>query len=140
MSFEIIEHENVLFAEIIRSDAKSDITQFYSASNNSFQFGLLANTEGYIEEPHYHHPVQRTIKDLSQMFVVQKGVVAVDFYDSNGREFRSVTLERGDAIVLVNGAHRIRVLEDMQCISVKQGPFLGDEKDKVIIDEYDSSI
>jgi hypothetical protein len=25
----------------------------------------------------------------------------------------------------------VRVLEDMQCISVKQGPFLGDANDKV---------
>jgi len=30
--------------------------------------------------------------------------------------------------------HAIRVLEDMQCISVKQGPFLGTEYDKVFVD------
>jgi hypothetical protein len=27
--------------------------------------------------------------------------------------------------------HAIRVIEDMQCISVKQGPFKGDAFDKV---------
>ncbi len=40
----------------------------------------------------------------------------------------------GDAIVLVHGVHSIRVIEDMQCISVKQGPFLGTENDKIIVD------
>jgi hypothetical protein len=33
--------------------------------------------------------------------------------------------------VLIHGVHAIRVIEDMQCISVKQGPFLGVEFDKV---------
>ena len=37
----------------------------------------------------------------------------------------------GDSALLVHGVHSVRVLEDMQCISVKQGPFLGIENDKV---------
>jgi len=40
----------------------------------------------------------------------------------------------GDAIVLVHGPHAIRVIEDMQCISVKQGPFMGTEQDKVLVE------
>jgi hypothetical protein len=49
------------------------------------------------------------------------------------QEKRFVSLNPGDAIVLIHGAHAIRVIEDMQCISVKQGPFLGDAFDKIII-------
>jgi hypothetical protein len=45
-----------------------------------------------------------------------------------------VTLNPGDAIVLIHGVHSIRVLEDMQCISVKQGPFLGTQYDKVLVE------
>jgi len=26
------------------------------------------------------------------------------------------------------------VLEDMQCISIKQGPYMGEEQDKVFVD------
>ena len=39
----------------------------------------------------------------------------------------------GDAIVLIHGTHAINVIEDMQCISVKQGPFLGTEFDQVCL-------
>ena len=46
---------------------------------------------------------------------------------------RKIILNKGDAIVLKHGIHAIKVLEDMQCISVKQGPFLGQEFDKVIV-------
>jgi len=58
------------------------------------------------------------------MFVVQKGVIAVQLYSDEGKLFREVILKAGDAIVLIQGVHSIRVIEDMQCISVKQGPFL----------------
>jgi hypothetical protein len=59
--------------------------------------------------------------------------VAVLLYDDAGALLREVLLRAGDAIVLIHGVHAIRVVEDMQCISVKQGPFLGNEMDKVIV-------
>ena len=62
-----------------------------------------------------------------------KGVVIVELYSDDGKLLREVTLTQGDAIVLIHGVHAIRVVEDMQCISVKQGPFLGDHNDKVFI-------
>jgi hypothetical protein len=68
------------------------------------------------------------------MFVVQRGVVAVSLYSDAGDLLREIVLNSGDAIVLIHGVHAIRVIEDMQCISVKQGPFLGTEKDKVIVE------
>lgn len=97
------------------------------------QFGLLAHRAGFVEPAHIHHPVKREIQDLQQMFVVQRGIVAVDFFDDSGIKFAEVILRKGDAILLVDGAHSVRVLEDMQCVSVKQGPFLGAEKDKIEI-------
>ena len=68
------------------------------------------------------------------MFLVQRGVVAVELYSDAGALLREVVLHPGDAVVLIHGAHAIRVIEDMQCISVKQGPFLGTEHDKVFVD------
>jgi hypothetical protein len=130
---EKIEYNDVHYADIIWSDTQVDHTTFFSPPDSSFQFGLLAHTAGFVEEPHIHHPITRTITDLQQMFIVQKGVVAVMLYSDEGTLLREVIMSPGDAIVLIHGAHAIRVIEDMQCISVKQGPFLGNEKDKIII-------
>ena len=131
---ETIEHDGIRYAEVIRADAEVPITKFFSPAASSFQFGLLAHEAGFVEAPHYHKPVERTINDLQQMFIVQRGVVAVDFFDEHGNHFREVVLRPGDAIVLVHGIHSVRVLEDMQCISVKQGPFLGAENDKINVE------
>ena len=131
MGIETIEHAEVRYAEIIWADTKVNKTTFFSPPESSFQFGLLAHGAGYQEEPHYHRATRREIDDLQQMFVVQSGVVAVQLFADDGSLLREVTLRAGDAIVLIHGAHAIRVVEDMQCISVKQGPFFGDELDKV---------
>jgi hypothetical protein len=133
MSFQVIEHDGTRYAEVIRADARVPISKFFSPAGSSFQFGLLAHGAGFIEPAHVHKPVARQIHDLQQMFVVQRGVVAVDFFDPAGKKFAEVVLRQGDAINLVHGAHSVRVLEDMQCVSVKQGPFLGAENDKIEI-------
>jgi hypothetical protein len=131
---EAIEHGGKRYAEVIRADARVAKTTFFSPAESSFQFGLLAHEAGFVEAPHFHQPFSRTIDDLQQMFVVQRGVVAVELYGDDGVKLREVILHAGDAIVLIHGVHAIRVIEDMQCISVKQGPFLGPDYDKVTVE------
>jgi hypothetical protein len=134
MFVEVIEHNGIKYAEIIWAGTRVEKTTFFSPPESSFQFGLLAHKAGFVEPPHYHKAVQREITDLQQMFVVQRGVVAVLLYTDAGRLLREIVLRAGDSIVLVHGTHAIRVLEDMQCISVKQGPFLGTENDKMFVE------
>ena len=131
VSVEVIEQDGTKYAEIIWADATVEKTTFFSPAESSFQFGLLAHEAGYREEPHYHKAMRREIDDLQQVFVVQRGVVDVLLYTDDGRLFRTVRLQAGDAIVLIHGVHAIEVIEDFQALSVKQGPVLGDEEDKV---------
>lgn len=134
MAIEVVEYKGTKYAEVIWSDTTVEATTFFSPPESSFQFGLLAHKAGFVEPPHYHKAVQRVVEDLQQMFVVQKGIVAVDLFADDGCFIREVVLRMGDAIVLVHGVHSVRVIEDMQCISVKQGPFLGTENDKINVE------
>lgn len=133
MAIEVIEHDGIRYAEIIWANTRVERTRFFSPES-SFQFGLLAHEAGYQEPAHYHQEFERLVKDLQQMFVVQRGIVAVQLFDDLGSLIKEVVLNAGDSIVLIHGAHAIRVIEDMQCISVKQGPFMGDAFDKVLIE------
>lgn len=134
MAYEVIERDGTRYAEVIWADTRIEKTRFFSPAGSSFQFGLLAHEAGFVEAAHYHHSVKREITDLQQMLVVQRGIVAIDFFTPDGEKFREVVLKSGDAITLIHGAHSVRVLEDMQCVSVKQGPFLGDQLDKINVD------
>jgi hypothetical protein len=133
MSVETIEFHETKYAQIIWADTSVTQTTFFSPPESSFQFGLLSHEAGFVEAPHLHQPIKREIDDLQQMFVVQRGVVAVQLYADDKTLLKEVVLNAGDAIVLIHGIHAIRVIEDMQCISVKQGPFLGTERDKQFV-------
>ncbi len=134
MSIEVIEDSGIKYAEIIRADARVSTTRFFSPPESSFQFGLLAHEAGFVEPPHYHKPFPRQIDDLQQMFVMQRGQLVVELYRNDGELLREITLKAGDAIVLIHGVHALRVIEDFQAISVKQGPYLGMENDKVNVE------
>jgi hypothetical protein len=134
MGVESIEYNGIKYAEVIWADTLVEKTTFFSPPESSFQFGLLAHKAGFVEQAHYHKPITRTINDMQQMFVVQRGVVAVQLYSDDGELLREIVMHPGDAIALIHGVHAIRVLEDMQCLSVKQGPFLGTEYDKIIVE------
>ena len=132
-SVEAVEYNGITYAEILWADTRVQKTTFFSPAESSFQFGLLAHEAGFVELPHFHKAVKRTIDDLQQMFVVQRGRVAIQLFSDAGALLREIEMGPGDAIVLIHGVHAIRVIEDMQCISVKQGPFLGTENDKVFV-------
>lgn len=131
MAYERIERDGTVYAEVIWAGTTVGKSRFFSDADSSLQFGLLAHEAGFVEPAHYHHPIKRQIEDLQQMLVVQRGVVAIEFYDPDGSKFHEVVLRTGDAINIVHGVHAVRVIEDMQCVSVKQGPFFGDKLDKV---------
>ena len=134
MKLECVEYQGTRYAEVIRAGVRVDKTQFFSPPESSFQFGLLAHKAGFFEPPHYHKPFPREVSDLQQMFVMQRGRVVVELYSDDGKLLREIDLQTGDAIVLIHGVHALRVLEDFQAVSVKQGPFLGTENDKINVE------
>src|SRR5947209_19117940 len=140
MKLECVEYQGTRYAEVVRAGVRVDKTQFFSPPESSFQFGLLAHKAGFCEPPHYHKPFPREVADLQQMFVMQRGRIVVELYRDDGNLLREIELGPGDAIVLIHGVHALRVLEDFQAVSVKQGPFLGTESDKVNVKGKKASI
>ena len=133
MKVERIEVNGVTFAEVIRAGTTADHSTFVSRPESSLQLGLLAHQAGYVEPVHCHKPIVRAITDLQQFIVVQSGRVALTFHANDGALLREVLLAPGDGILLIEGAHSLRAIDDAQCISVKQGPFLGADNDKIEI-------
>ncbi len=53
----------------------------------------------------------------------------MDFYDSAQQYLESRILAAGDVILLATGGHGFEVLEEIEMVEVKQGPYAG-EADK----------
>ena len=132
MSFiETIEYKGTSYALVLRKGLEVEATTFFGSAEDSLQVGILQRPKGYIEPPHVHKTQPKVIHDVQQMLHVTKGSGEVAFFADDGREVGSVALEEGDTVLLIDGGHSLRVSEDLTCIVVKQGPYLGPEEDKV---------
>lgn len=118
-----------LIAIVIEQEFRSSGVKFFTPPNASQQLGYLAHPQGHIIPAHAHHRVERTIADTSEVLIIKKGILRVDLYDEQRVRFESLVLRSGDLILLASGGHGFEVIEDVEMIEIKQGPYLGD-KDK----------
>lgn len=131
MSFEKLIQNDVVLAEVLWSSTKADSTTFFSSDEAPLQLGQMSHKSGFVEPAHYHPVLARKSCSTQQAFVVMRGKISVDFFNSDGSLIRTFDLEFGDAILISEGIHRIRVQEDSLCVTIKQGPFLGPDIDKI---------
>ena len=76
---------------------------------------------------HVHNPVWREVQYTQEVLFIKKGKLRVDFYDEQQQYLESRMLQAGDTILLITGGHGFEVVEELEMIEVKQGPYLGDQ-------------
>jgi hypothetical protein len=76
--------------------------------------------------PHIHNPVPREVLYTQETLFIKKGKLRIDFYDTDKKYFGSRILQDGDVLFLITGGHGFEVLEEVEMIEVKQGPYTGD--------------
>jgi hypothetical protein len=50
----------------------------------------------------------------------------VDFYDQQKNYLESRIVQAGDIVQLISGGHGFQVLDDLNMLEIKQGPYVGD--------------
>lgn len=115
-----------IMAIIISNNFKEKGIHFFTPNDFSQQLAYMNHPKGKIIEPHYHNPVQRNVTFTQEVLIIKKGKLRVDFYDKNLDFTESRLLESGDIILLSSGGHGFEVIEDLEMIEVKQGPYQGD--------------
>ena len=73
-----------------------------------------------------HNPVERTVAYTQETLFIKRGRLRVDFFDDHQTYLESRELGAGDVVLLVRGGHGFEVLEELEMIEVKQGPYAGD--------------
>ncbi|MFJ7921361.1 hypothetical protein ACIQ6U_16580 [Lysinibacillus fusiformis] len=123
---EIKDKDGILMAIIISSDYKKKGISFVTPNELSQQLAYMNHPVGKIIEPHVHNPVPREVIFTQEVLFIKKGKLRVDFYDDQQNYFESRILCEGDTILLIQGGHGFEVLEEIEMIEVKQGPYAGD--------------
>jgi mannose-6-phosphate isomerase-like protein (cupin superfamily) len=126
---EEIRHQNSLLSIIVSGKFQEPGIHFFTPSDLSQQLAYMHYSAGKKIEPHIHNHIAREVQFTQEVLIIKRGCLRVDFYTENQKYIESRTLASGDVIILITGGHGFEVLEEVEMIEVKQGPYLG-EQDK----------
>lgn len=118
---------NEIIAIIIRRDYRAKGIEFFTPNNFSQQLAYMRHPSGKVIDPHLHNPVPREVMFTQEVLFLRRGRLRVDFYGDDRNYLESRILDEGDVILLASGGHGFEVLEEIEMIEVKQGPYAGDQ-------------
>jgi mannose-6-phosphate isomerase-like protein (cupin superfamily) len=123
---ERIEFGGVEFAIILRSGFNEPGIHFFTPSDFSQQLGYMRHPAGHVIQPHAHKRVPRAVHFTREVLFLRRGRLRVDFYTDTGNYLESCEIGAGDVILLAGGGHGFEVIEEIEMVEVKQGPYAGD--------------
>lgn len=126
---EVIKKKDKLLAMIIRNDYTCEGVNFLTPNEYSQQVAYMHHPTGKVIDAHIHNLVHRNVVLTQEVLIIKSGMLRVDFYDDYEDYIESSILKAGDVILLISGGHGFQVLEEVEMIEVKQGPYSG-EADK----------
>jgi mannose-6-phosphate isomerase-like protein (cupin superfamily) len=115
-----------LLAMIIRREFCEPGVHFFTDNALSQQLAFMRHPTGKPIQPHVHNAVRREVQFTQEVLFIRKGRLRVDFYDVEQCYLESRILRAGDVILLIQGGHGFEVLEEVEMIEVKQGPYVGE--------------
>ena len=98
---------------------------------------ITIKISGHLIKPHKHYKNIRRIEYTSEVLIIQKGKLRVDFYSDKEKYLFSKIIKKNNIIILNSGGHGLKVIETVEMIEVKQGPYnlIKDKKKFYKIDE-----
>lgn len=123
---EIVKKNKKTLAIVIRNNHECDGIDFITPGDYSQQVAYMHHPAGKVIDAHTHNIVHRNVFMTQEVLFIKKGKLRVDFYDEYEEYLESKILTAGDALLLVSGGHGFKVLEELEMIEVKQGPYAGD--------------
>ena len=124
---EKITYKDQSLAIIIRKNFSEPGIHFFTPKELSQQLAYMQHPVGKIIQPHVHNPITRSVLYSQEVLFIKKGKLRVDFYNDEKIYIESRLLLGGDVILLITGGHGFEVLEEIEMIEVKQGPYSGED-------------
>jgi hypothetical protein len=131
---ERVEHRGRAYALVLRASATSDEKyNFLTGPESPLQLGVNFYEAGETIKAHYHLPRHLETNQIQEFILIGEGKTTLTLFDADDRSpFCDLLLEKGDMVLLLAGGHGFKVHEPTKLVEVKQGPYDGKAKDKVV--------
>ena len=125
-----IKYKKDIFAYIFKITNKNGVN-FFTPKKITQQVGILNHKKGHKINPHIHFKNPRKIIYTTEVLIILKGRVRVDFFNKQKKYLFSKILSRDNIVIFVKGGHGFEILQDAKIIEVKQGPY-NEINDKIV--------
>lgn len=131
--YEIKKDGVVLARQIFPEDMKVGLN-FYSADEEYIQVGVWGHYEkGKYLQNHLHNSFPRETNRTYEAVYLISGSMSADIYDLQKNYVETLTIKQGEVLILLESGHGYTITsEDTTVLEVKNGPFLGKNKDKTL--------
>jgi hypothetical protein len=131
MKIEKIVDEGLTLAIVIRGSDWEPGLNFPSSDDDYQQIGLWQYNKGTKLSQHIHLTNPRNVSCTQEVVFIKQGRIRANVYTEKRVFLKSIELQSGDLMVMLKGGHGYDILEDdTQVLEVKNGPFMGIEKDR----------
>lgn len=131
---EQIEHRGLAYAIVLRADASSaEKYNFLTGPECPLQLGFNFYEQGESVKAHYHLQRHSETSQINEFILIGEGRTKLTLFDVDDHTpFRELELGQGDMVLLLAGGHGFQMLEPTKIVELKQGPYDGKTKDKVV--------
>lgn len=92
----------------------------------SIQLLLMKRKKDHVVAKHTHKKITKTTEQPQEAIVVIKGVIEASIFDGKGDLIEKKNVTAGQCLLLVQGGHEVRIIEDALMYAFKDGPFVDD--------------
>lgn len=117
-------YKNKILAVIVKNRyIKRKGINFFTDNKLSQQVAYMNHKKGHVIQPHIHKKRLKKIYDTSEVLIILKGSMKVDFYNNKKKYLFSKILIKNDIVILLTAGHGFKILKNCKFIEVKQGPY-----------------
>jgi hypothetical protein len=135
MKVEIVEAEERTIAIIIRKSFNELGTTSFTNPELPLQVVIQIRASGHKIPAHIHLPTKSFPQEgrtRHEILHLDTGSAEVRLFTKNGNFVKSIDLEEGDTILIMEG-HEIIYKSDVRVLEIKEGQYAGLEKEKTLL-------
>ena len=135
MKEKIIKDGKIVIAKIYKNSDWPENLNFYTTDNDFVQVSTWNYNQGKHLKAHSHKIAERKANQTQEVIFVKSGKMRVYLYSEKDKLIYKGLMTQGDLTIIFTGGHAYDILADKtQILEVKNGPYLGLEKDKKVIE------
>ena len=132
--FREIFHKGIHIATHVKPEESEPGLSFVTTDDKFLQLGIWNYEKGHNLPAHFHNEFERSSFKTNEFVFVMKGSIECNLYTEDGSFIESVIVGANEGILMHEMSHEYKIIEDSIILESKNGPFMGVEKDKTVID------